>query len=34
MKTSEIRQKFIDYFVANGHTEVPSSPLIPGNDPT
>jgi alanyl-tRNA synthetase len=34
MKTSEIRQKFIDFFVANGHTEVPSSPLIPGNDPT
>ncbi len=34
MKTSEIRQKFIDYFVAHGHTEVPSSPLIPGNDPT
>ncbi len=34
MKTSEIRQKFIDFFVENGHTEVPSSPLIPGNDPT
>ncbi len=34
MKTSEIRQKFIDYFVANDHKEVPSSPLIPGNDPT
>ncbi len=34
MKTAEIRQKFIDYFVANGHTEVASSPLIPGNDPT
>lgn len=34
MNTSEIRQKFIDYFVSNGHTEVPSSPLIPGNDPT
>jgi len=34
MKTSEIRRKFIDYFVAHGHTEVPSSPLIPGNDPT
>ena len=34
MKTAEIRKKFIDYFVANDHTEVPSSPLIPGNDPT
>ncbi len=34
MKTSEIRQKFIDFFVENGHTEVPSSPLIPGNDQT
>jgi alanyl-tRNA synthetase len=34
MKTREIRQKFVDFFVANGHTHVASSPLVPGNDPT
>lgn len=34
MKTAEIRRRFLDYFVKNGHTEVESSPLIPGNDPT
>jgi len=34
MKTKEIRQKFIDYFVSKGHTHVASSPLVPGNDPT
>jgi alanyl-tRNA synthetase len=34
MKTKEIRQKFVDYFVSKGHQHVPSSPLVPGNDPT
>ncbi|PCJ32981.1 MAG: alanine--tRNA ligase [Moraxellaceae bacterium] len=34
MKTSEIRRAFLDYFIANGHQEVASSPLVPGNDPT
>ena len=34
LTSAEIRQKFIDYFVANGHTLVSSSPLVPGNDPT
>jgi len=35
MKTvNDIRKAFIDYFVANGHTAVPSSPLVPLNDPT
>jgi len=34
MKSSDIRQKFLDYFKSKGHTVVPSSPLVPGNDPT
>ena len=34
MKTTEIRQRFIDYFKTRGHQEVPSSSLVPGNDPT
>ena len=34
MKTSEIRQKFLQYFQSQGHTAVPSSSLVPNNDPT
>ncbi len=34
MNVSEIRRQFIDFFVANGHTAVASSPLVPANDPT
>lgn len=34
MKSHEVRQKFIDYFVKNGHQSVASSRLIPENDPT
>jgi alanyl-tRNA synthetase len=34
MKTKEIRQNFVDYFVSKGHTHVASSPLVPANDPT
>jgi alanyl-tRNA synthetase len=34
MNVAEIRRKFIDYFVSKGHTHVPSSPLVPANDPT
>ncbi len=34
MKTNEIRSRFLDYFKRQGHTVVPSSSLIPGNDPT
>lgn len=34
MKSLEIRQKFFDYFVRNGHTKVASSSLIPADDPT
>ncbi len=33
--TSEnIRAAFVDYFVRKGHTHVPSSPMIPAQDPT
>ena len=34
MKTSEIRQKFLSFFQERGHEVVPSSSLIPANDPT
>ena len=34
MKSSEIRQKFLEFFESHGHTVVPSSPLVPGSDPT
>src|ERR1700691_1987417 len=31
---SEIRRKFLDFFVLKGHKEVHSSSLVPANDPT
>ncbi|SPJ22854.1 alanine--tRNA ligase [Palleronia abyssalis] len=31
---NEIRSTFLNYFAQNGHEIVPSSPLIPRNDPT
>ena len=34
MKTTEIRQRFIAYFVKHGHTAVASGSLVPANDPT
>lgn len=34
MKSSEIRNQFINYFKKNNHTHVASSSLIPDNDPT
>jgi alanyl-tRNA synthetase len=34
MKSSEIRQKFLDYFASKGHTLVASSSLVPHEDPT
>lgn len=32
--TNDIRRSFLEYFGGNGHEIVPSSPLIPHNDPT
>ncbi|BBM02499.1 alanine--tRNA ligase [Microbulbifer sp. GL-2] len=34
MKSAQIRDAFLNYFAEQGHTVVPSSSLIPGNDPT
>ncbi len=34
MNSADIRQGFLDFFASNGHTVVPSSSLVPGNDPT
>jgi len=34
MKSSEIRQRFLDFFAARDHRIYPSSSLVPHNDPT
>jgi len=34
MKGNEIRKRFLDYFADKGHTVVPSSSLVPHDDPT
>ena len=34
MTSNELRQAFLDFFEAQGHEVVASSPLVPGNDPT
>ena len=31
---NEIRATFLDYYAGHGHEKVPSSPLVPRNDPT
>ncbi len=32
--SAELRDQFLKYFESHGHTIVPSSPLVPANDPT
>ena len=34
MTSSEIRQKFLDFFASKGHAIVPSAPIVIKNDPT
>lgn len=34
MKSSEIRQKWLDFFASKGHKIEPSAPLVPHNDPS
>jgi alanyl-tRNA synthetase len=34
MDSREIRQRFVEFFAERGHTHLPSSSLIPRNDPT
>ncbi len=34
MQSAQIRRLFLDFFIAKGHREVPSSSLVPADDPT
>ena len=34
LSSAEIREKFLRFFEERGHQRVPSSPLVPANDPT
>jgi len=34
MTSAAIRESFLEFFAQRGHTRVPSSSLVPGNDPT
>src|SRR5437879_11653519 len=34
LTSTEIRERFLDFFASKGHLRVPSSSLVPRNDPT
>ena len=34
LTSTEIRARFLDFFASKGHLKVPSSSLVPHNDPT
>jgi alanyl-tRNA synthetase len=34
MSPNEVREKYLQFFKARGHTIIPSAPLVPENDPT
>ena len=34
MKTADLRSRFLDFFASKQHSILPSSSLVPGNDPT
>lgn len=34
MQSNDVRKKYIEFFKARGHVEIPSAPLVPENDPT
>src|SRR5437660_6713881 len=34
LTSTELRARFLDYFASKGHLKVPSSSLVPRNDPT
>src|SRR5438128_1124363 len=34
MTSNEIRRSFLEFFQRNGHRIIPSSPLVPADDPT
>ena len=34
MNVNDVRTKYLEFFKARGHVEIPSAPLIPQNDPT
>ncbi|MBA2285593.1 MAG: alanine--tRNA ligase, partial [Ktedonobacteraceae bacterium] len=34
LTTTEVRERFLDFFAGKGHLKMPSSSLVPRNDPT